>query len=92
MDELDRDVLRVGGGGAAAEREKAAAGKKPLGHLLAGARQPIGLAIEQRARDWISREQPVGDERLQVDSGHGHDQQILGSGSPTSMSTTRVPP
>jgi len=94
MDEFDRDVLRVGGRGSPAEREQTAATQEPLRHLLACTREPLGFAVEQPMRRGVAREEPLGDESLKVDAGKKHIdvQHIRGSGSPTSMSTTRVPP
>ena len=66
VDELDRDVLRVGRVGAAPERQQPSALQEPVGHLPAGARESVGFAREERLAQPVARRQPVLDPRRQA--------------------------
>jgi hypothetical protein len=90
MDELDRDVHCVGRVRPAAEREETAAVAEALGHRAARVCEARRLAREERERRLRPFADPRGDPRRELRAGDA--QHIRGSGSPTSMSTTRVPP
>jgi hypothetical protein len=88
MHELDRHMLRIGRMRPSTEREQPPAAEEPLRHLLARLRQRPSLAGEERGAHTIALEQIVLDRRPKCRAG----QHIRGSGSPTSMSTIRLPP
>ena len=98
MHELDGNVLRVGRIWAATEGEQTATPEEPLRHLVAGLGQPHGLASEERLVNVVAPQQLPFDVGGSLESRGGDQlalrrhQQILGSGSPTSMSTTRLAP
>lgn len=85
--ELYRDVLRIGRVRTAAEGEQAAAAQESLRHFTACRGQPIRFAIEEVLENAVAFQELRGN--VIRDADH---QQILGSGSPTSMSITRLPP
>ena len=88
MDELDGDVRRVRCIRTAAERIEPAALQEAFRHRLAGAGDARRLDRKVFANDRVALAQPRCDARLL----RAPRQHILGSGSPTSMSITRVPP
>ena len=94
MHELHRDVLGVGAVGAAAEGQQPAAALKALGHQPADLGQAFGLAGEERLAHLVPGPEAVFDAASHAGDGFNHlaPQQIRGSGSPTSMSTMRLPP
>jgi len=61
MNELHRDVLRVGRERPAAERQQAPALKKTLRHGLARKRQAAGLALEEAFADSVTFQELVFD-------------------------------
>src|SRR5207253_558147 len=87
MDELDRDMLRVGSVLVPSASQQPAAAQEALRHRLGGPGEALALAREEGRGDPVAFAQEILDEADRI-----HRQQILGSGSPTSMSTTRVPP
>src|SRR5579863_2565745 len=97
MYELHRDVLSVCGERSATESQQAASALEALRHLLASHRQPAGFLLEEVLTDPVALEEsllhPPGEllvlHHRQITTLH---QQIRGSGSPTSMSTTRLSP
>ncbi len=92
MHEFDRDVLRIGGAGAAPEGKQAAAAQEALRHFLRNSGQPGRFARKEIFEDAIAPEQPFGNVLCECGLRRSHTQQMRGSGSPTSMSITRVPP
>ena len=97
MHELHRHVLRVGGERALAESQQPPAAQKALGHALARGREPRRLAGEERARQLRcatckSALDGVGESTGRQSWHSSRRQQIRGRASPTSMSTTRLPP
>jgi len=63
MDELDRDVLGIGGVGSAAERKKATPAKEAIGHFTADESEAMRLAVEEVF------ENPVAIEELVMNTG-----------------------
>src|ERR1700733_9305314 len=90
MHEFHGAVLRIGRVRPSSEGEEPATLPEPVGHLLTGFSQTGGLSVEEGGEHLISSQQALGDDGPVAVDGHG--QQIRGSGSPTSMSMTRVAP
>src|SRR5581483_4310003 len=89
MNELDRYMLRIGCAGAAPESQQAASALKAFGHFVRNRGQARSFPGEEFLEYSIAREEPLSD--LMRKSG-GCAQHMRGSGSPTSISITRVPP
>jgi hypothetical protein len=56
MNELDRDVLRIGSVRAAPECQQSPSSKETVGHFAAGRGEPIGLACKEPLKDRVSLE------------------------------------
>src|SRR5215813_12481129 len=63
VNELHRDMLRIGRRRTASERQQSTAAQKSRGHFLTRMREAFGLAIEERPREWIPRHEALGNER-----------------------------
>jgi hypothetical protein len=61
VDELDRDMLRVGRVRSATEGEQPAASKEALGHFAARLGQASGLSLEEQIEDRIPGNEGVLD-------------------------------
>ena len=83
MNELYRDVLRVGRVSASSECQQTAAAAKSLERLSAGQRQRTCLLREERVGNNVAVSEALDDPLRQ---------HIRGRGSPTSMSMIRLPP
>jgi hypothetical protein len=55
--ELDGDVLGVGGRGTVAGRQEPPTSQEPAGHLMAGFGQLRSLGLEERLKDRVTAEQ-----------------------------------
>jgi hypothetical protein len=72
VDELDGDVLGVGGAGAVAENQQPPTSGEPVGHVAAGHAQRLGLLGQRLDRRGTARERG-SDVVLQRRAEHGHD-------------------
>ncbi len=94
MNEFHRDMLRVGGVGSASKGQQPAAAQKAFRHLAAGFGQARRFAREKVLEQLVAlRAAALRSGREFMRFAHiWRSQQIRGSGSPTSISTMRLPP